>query len=466
MHSDEKVVQRALETIKRWNMINHNEHILIGVSGGPDSVALLYILKHLQQDWNLSLSAVHLHHGIRGQDADLDLEYVVNLTRSLDIPLYYEYQDVKEIAREYGLSLEEAGRKARYALYLSVANEVGANRVALGHHRDDVAETVLMNLLRGTGISGMAGIPPVRKHDGLLIVRPLLDVPKGQLVDFCFHRGVLPREDTTNQDKRFYRNRVRHELLPYLEENYQENVREHLVRLAMIMRDEEEFLEKYTEKIYRESLVGENGLSLLKLRNLDMANLRRILRFAYRQFGKGDLNFANVDNMITLVTKGQSGDRVDLPGGIFLQREYERILFGDDAKRVVVDEEIPLVVPGNTEVLGISVYTKILHVNEVDWDRIDGQSTAVFDYDEIHGLPLNIRTRRDGDRFRPFGLAGSKKIKDLFIDLKVPRKDRDLTPLLCLLDEILWVIFYRQSDRYSVSEKTKRVLLMEVRHKE
>lgn len=466
MHSDEKVVQRALETIKRWNMINHNEHILIGVSGGPDSVALLYILKHLQQDWNLSLSAVHLHHGIRGQDADLDLEYVVNLTRSLDIPLYYEYQDVKEIAREYGLSLEEAGRKARYALYLSVANEVGADRVALGHHRDDVAETVLMNLLRGTGISGMAGIPPVREHEGLLIVRPLLDVPKGQLVDFCFHRGVLPREDTTNQDKRFYRNRVRHELLPYLEENYQENVREHLVRLAMIMRDEEEFLERYTEKIYRESLVGEDGLSLLKLRSLDVANLRRILRFAYRQFGKGDLNFANVENMVTLVTKGQSGDRVDLPGGIFLQREYERILFGNDAERVVVDEEIPLVVPGKTEVLGISVYTKILDANEVDWDRIDGQSTAVFDYDEIHGLPLNIRTRRDGDRFRPFGLAGSKKIKDLFIDLKVPRKDRDLTPLLCLLDEILWVIFYRQSDRYSVSEKTKRVLLMEVRHKE
>src|SRR5690606_7110870 len=241
------VMDRVLETARRCRMWAPGDRIVVAVSGGPDSVALLHVLTRLKDQESLDLVVAHLNHRLRGRSADEDAAFVGSLAERWGLPAVVEEADVARMARQRGVGIQEAAREARYAFFSRVAEAWGAARIALAHHADDQVETVLFRLIRGTGTRGLAGIPPVRGP----IIRPLIDVSREDIVAYCRRHRLPYRTDPSNRDMRYRRNRIRWELIPLLEERYNPRVREAIVRMARILRDEDDFLDRYADGVYR-----------------------------------------------------------------------------------------------------------------------------------------------------------------------------------------------------------------------
>jgi tRNA(Ile)-lysidine synthase len=457
---------KVRRTIEEYRMVSPGERVLVAVSGGVDSIVLLHLLHELREELGISLAVAHLDHRIRAESS-ADAEFVAREAGRLGLPLILEARDVPAYAKERGLSLEEAAREVRYQFLEEAAAKVRAAKIALGHHRDDLVETLLLNLIRGAGLAGLRGMAPVRGS----FIRPLIDCSRAEIEAFAQERGLRYCQDRTNLEQRFLRNRVRMELLPLLE-GYRPGVAARLAQTARILGEASAYLEGLAgERLGKMVLTeGEEGLVLDRRMFLAEEPLLQsfILREAVRRLRGSlrDLEFEHLRKMRELSaqpeTEGQA--ELHLPGGLTFFRRGGRLILSKARPGVPKPEAYAYEFPLR---LGENLF------NELGWQFTleEVEPPLEFDLDPLKAVidrarivePLFIRNWRPGDRFRPLGMRGMKKLQDLFVDEKVPQEERARVPLVCDRRGIIWVVGLRLSEDYKVTEETKRALRITAR---
>ena len=453
-------------TVRRFRMLEPGDTVLVGVSGGPDSVALLHSLIALRANWSLCLVVAHLNHQLRGARADQEAAFVKRLASDLQIPCEIGSRDVGSYSAEHRLSVQEAARALRYAFYDEVSARHGAKKIALGHQASDNAESILIHLLRGTGPLGLAGIPPVR--DGR-VIRPLIDLTREQVLEFLKQGGFEYVEDSSNLDPKYLRNRIRHELLPFITNYFNPKAAHALTRLASVVREEEDFWARQVGGVFQDFVLEQTTdhltLSAHGLAHLHPALLRRCVRHAVLLL-KGSLRrlgHNHVEAVVRLARGDCPSGRVDLPYGISVVRDWDEVVFllGPPAKRPGFEYHIAGTGTTIIREIGTLVNLLVCEAKRVDEFGRYPSTTAFFDLSTV-SFPLMVRNFRDGDRFRPLGMHGSQKLKAFFINQKVSRSKRHRCPLLLSSGNIIWVGGYRISDSVKVTEKTERVLKAEL----
>lgn len=471
---EKALTQRIISFIQKHNLFVSGDKLVVAVSGGADSVCLLHILVECRTRLGVELHVAHLNHQLRGAESDADAEYVLGLARRLGVPATVERRDVADYCTARGLSLEEAAREVRYSFLAEIAREMGTSKVVVGHTRDDRVETVLLHLLRGTGIAGLSGLQPRsvlrcgEQHGGRLeIVRPLLEVTKQETWDYCRKHGLEPCSDSSNVEPIFLRNRIRLELLPLLR-SYNRSIDTALLRLADIASDEISFIEEQLSLLWDRLASEEKGILYLdkgELATLPRALQRQAFRFAVKRL-RGDLKDIEADHieaMIDFLSKS-AGRRLSLPQGLSLSVEYGRLALM--SSQALVCPFPPIVgtfdinIPGETDLAGWRVKAEILGKPVEDGDGF----AASLDLDKT-GRKLMVRCRRPGDRFQPLGMSQTKKLQDFMVDSRIPRSWRDRVPLVCSPDQILWVVGWRIDDRVKVTETTREVLHLKFERK-
>lgn len=456
---------RFEEALDSLISINEDSRILVAYSGGSDSTALLKLFSKVSKEIGCSLTAAHLDHGIRGDAAEKDRRFAEKFCEKLGIDFIWEKTDCPAQAREKSMSLEEAARFARYDFLNRVREKLNSDFIATGHTADDNIEVVLFNLMRGAGPSGLAGIPCVR--DGR-IIRPVLGFWRRELTQYLKSTDTPWVEDASNQDTSFTRNRIRHELIPLMADQYNPDVALALDRTARLIRDEEDYWEAHLEKIKQQvSWAGaENTVSMdsARLSRLHPALGRRLVRAAYLYL-KGhtlSLTFHHVEDVLALLS-GASGKGIDLPGGIRAVFKDGLISFGSGKKKQPFPAyEYQLDIPGSIMIneTGIKVEAAIIDSKDLDLKNMTPDQAAM-DINRLT-LPLIVRSVSPGDRFQPLGMQGTKKLKDFFIDVKLPEALRPQIPLITDKDGIIWVGGMRLSEKASITNETESVLLVNI----
>jgi len=415
-----------LNTIQTHKMLTPRDHILTAVSGGADSVALLFNLLTLQESFPISITVCHINHNLRGAESDADEAFVRELCEKHSLPFLCHSIEIK------GGSLEEAARQARYDCLQKAAQHCGANKIALGHNLNDNAETLLLRLCRGTGLAGLGGIPPVRGN----IIRPLIETERAEIEAYLNARGIPYRTDSTNADTAYTRNRIRHEIIPALQQINPQIVTA-LANSAALLRGDEELLS---------ALCPEPELHIPTLQSQSPAMRRRVIRAALlRAAGLRDISAAHIAQIEALLTS-ESGKLTELPHGLRVRREYDRLLIYENSAQdsqafcTVLPLDTPIFVPA----LGAFVHAKKLPRGKNPTITSEDVCTKYFNYDKINGT-LQFRTRLPGDRIALEGV-GTKKIKDFFSDRKIPRGERGGIPMLAAGSDILWVMDRTNAD--------------------
>ncbi len=488
------ILPTVQKTIERYGLLTSGDGVVVGVSGGADSLALLHILMRLSEPYQLRLHVAHLHHGARGADADTDAAYVADLAAAWGLPCTIERQDVPALARAHRLAFEEAARRVRYAFLSRVAGEAGAGKIAVGHNADDQAETVLMHFLRGAGLAGLRGMLPLTPITdyrllepfaaGPLsaapsIIRPLLEVPRAAILAYCAAQGLAPRFDYSNLDTTYFRNRLRHELLPLLEK-YVPNVRRRLCHTAAVIAADYEVLAQLQRQSWHQIVRTEGEQTIVFDRAawqaLPVSMQRATLRHAACRLRPRlrDVDFVHVEQARQVGLRGTSGAQATLPAGLVLVVGYDTLTIGDrQALPAPSDEHLPLLwsdepvpvqIPGTTR-LPRSRWVLEATILET-WDVTGIASNtdpwiAYLDMAAITGS-LMLRPRRPGDRFRPQGMDGhSVKLSAFLINLKEPRSLRDRLPLLVDEEKIVWVCGRRIAEEVAVGPRTRNVLRLQ-----
>ncbi len=454
------------KAIGKYRLLDPGDRVVVAVSGGPDSVCLLSVLRALMKELKLTLHVAHLDHMFRGQESAAEARFVRELAEKLGVPATIEQFDVPSYCRERGLSPQTGAREVRYAFLERVASTSGASKIALGHTASDQAETLLMRLIRGAGVSGLSGIPLKREK----IIRPLIEITRDEVLEFLREQDLSFVTDSSNLKPVYTRNRVRLELMPALKK-FNPRVEEALSSAAVVLQDENEAMEAALAGILPAVVLRE--ASTVRIRRdafnaLLPALQRRVLRAVMETVpGAGaDLSFIQTEEILGFMAEAQTGRSMDLAGRLSLEREYDSFIFrtGLPPKTFLV----ALTVPGSTPLpeFSLEVETSVLEPAEKTQETEEKKEgnylwQAAFDYDKI-APPLVIRNRREGDRFRPAGMVGSKKLQDFFTDEKVPRAKRDAVPLLLTGEDILWVIGMRTDGRFLPGPGTKKVLVVRI----
>jgi len=446
-----------LQTTSRFiadhQMIHHQETVLVAVSGGADSLALLHVLSDLSQQFRFHLQIAHNNHGLR-PNATSEADFVAQKARELNLPLVVEQMPDPALLTFNFSSMEANLRQMRYQFLNRVADQVKADKIALGHQTDDQAETILLKLLRGAGGSGLGGILPVRDDR---YIRPLLCHSRSAIESYLNYRGMIACHDESNTDLKFLRNRVRHQLIPDLKQNYNPQIQSTLNRTADLLQNDEDFIQQQTQQAAEECQITPHQFDRQKFLDHHVAIQRRILRYVYTDIvGQTvDLYFSHVASMLDLLHGHRPNTELSLPHQVQFQRAYDQFSFTpvpDPPKRF----ELQLQIDDRTQ-FPVGIITSQIF-DRSDEPMPNGKTEAIFDLDRIQ-LPLWIRTRRNGDRFYPFGMTGSKKIKDFLIDQKVAKNRRDGVPIVVdNAQHILWIIGYRTSQIGQITDTTQRVL--------
>lgn len=456
------LIEAVRRTIAEKDMICPGETVLVGLSGGADSVALLHALWTLRAELSIDLVAAHLNHGIRGADADEDAEFVRVLASKLDIAVIVETVSVPAIQVTLGVGMEEAARTARYDFLERTAEAHNAARIAVAHTSDDQAETVLLNIIRGSGIDGLAGMPAVRGK----IIRPLNDVSRAEVEDYLRENVLQWRTDPTNFEDAYTRNRVRLRLIPFLQEEFNPRVKEALLSLSKLAADESELLGELAGIGYSRAVLGQGSdwieLDACVVRAEPAAIRRRVVRKAIEHV-KGDLRDVEFHQVQRLLSHLAAEDSITLtlPTGVIYARITPARL---RVFRAVEPEEFtfvrPLVVPGVLELpeLGITIETRPVPTET----RPSGRFQAVVDMARIKG-GLAVRTWRPGDRIVPFGMTGHKKLQDVFTDAHIPRQARGTVPVIVDDEKVIWLGGIVTSQLVKVTKYTRSATLIELK---
>lgn len=482
-----------LSTLRRFiakhDLLERGSTIIVGVSGGPDSLCLLHALKALAPEYDRHLHIAHLNHQLRGDEAQADADFVRDIAQHWNLPCTIEARDVASFAREHKLSIEEAARQMRYAFLIEVAIANNSDTIAVAHNADDQAESVLMHFLRGSGLNGLRGMLPKTRisdlrflisdfesknqipNSKIYIVRPLLEISRTEIETYCDEHGLQPRIDATNADTTYFRNRLRHELLPMLE-TYNPNIRAILRRTASVIAAEVEVLDAHRNFAWDLTIVDESataitfGLSMW--REQPSATRRALLRRAIHQLRASlrDIDFVHIEDAVELLQRATTGDQATLPQNLILEVSYETFTISPRDQLSLPDwpllpegiTSLAMTVPGTTQLpesqwlLEATPLTKVA----VDLRQIDGW-TAYLDADTLP-MPLLMRVRSSADRFHPHGMTAPVRLKDWLIGVKVPRAIRHRLPLIVSGDQIVWVPGFRLGQPFIVTEATRRII--------
>jgi tRNA(Ile)-lysidine synthase len=452
------IEKKALLTILEHQMVNSGDKIVVAVSGGPDSVCLLKILFQLQSWLNISLIVAHLNHGLRPKEDERETEFVANLSRSLNLTLAYDKAD--NLTKAHGSSIEEKAREIRYQFLEKVLDEYHAQKVALGHNMNDQAETVLMHLLRGAGPTGLSGMPPIREER---FIRPLINISRDEIHTYLKQKDIPFMMDSSNLEKRYLRNKIRLDLIPLLL-NYQPQLIEHLGELAFLCRQEDQFMEEEANKglqmVTLDSSDHSLDLSLTTFKNISIPLRFRIIRQAIKRV-KGNLrriDIGHIKAIIDLANNERPQIRMNLPENLMVKKIYERLRFSLGTETETGDFSYIIKNNGRFEIPEINQTISLEEISKKDFLLSSpSRHEAFLDLDRLQ-WPLRGRNFRAGDKFMPLGLNGFKKVKDIFIDNKIPSEQRKKILILENCDDIVWVCGIRIDDRYRVKEKTKRIL--------
>jgi len=445
---------KLLATAEKYAMLRTGDKVLVGLSGGPDSVCLLHLLNRISAKFDLTLSAVYVNHNLRPEEVPSEIAFCERTSKDLGVVLVVKSVDVAGYQKDLGLNRQEAARELRYRAFDQAAVETGASKIALAHNADDQAETVLMRLVRGSGPRGLAGIPPVRGR----IIRPLIRTERLLIEEFLDREKIPFVVDSSNLKKDYVRNRMRLSLMPELKK-MNPNFLDTIVSTVSVLQEEEQYLElivtKTLMKLISRKTPHRIELFLSPLEILDTVILRRVLRRALDAAeGLRAVSFQHIEEIIGLIRNSRPGDRVCLPRAIRAIREYAVLTITSEPP-VRIDEY--KLNPGDeVAVVGSGLVIQASSV-EGPGEPGDGKSTVVFDAEKIT-LPLTIRPRRPGDFFYPHGFGRRKKLQDFFVDEKVSRDERDRVPLVASGEDIIWVAGYRSDERFRPSANTKKYL--------
>lgn len=460
---------QVIQTIRRFSLLASGDRVLVAFSGGADSTALLHVLIDVLPRLEASVAGVaHVHHGLRGTDADADSSWCSKQVERLGLPFRVVHVDVLAEARRRGWSVERTAHALRHAALRRVATELGASRIALGHTRDDQAETVLLRFLRGAGTRGMGGMHPARGP----FVRPLLELSHAQVEQFVAERGLTFRDDTSNADVAIPRNRVRHELLPALMEVAGRGLPARLARQADSWRADEAWLEQSAAPWVERAVSREPDGWTVELDVLEEAPeaLRGRVRLALARRLIGERATARTVTELERFEHLSHGRRGHLAGWD-VRREGRRVRFERPSTSGLptLDShpDVVLPVPGTAAwpPAGVVLMAALADRRAVNTspDAL-GPSGAMVDADEV-GRHLVVRSWRPGDALRPIGLGGSQKLQDVFVNRKVPRPDRARVPVVTMPDgRIIWVVGFAVDEAFAVSETTNRVVILRATH--
>ena len=463
MDSAKNTVQKVEWTISRYHMLDPGDLCIVGVSGGPDSVCLLHILHELREALQIRLMVAHFDHGLRAKEDEAETHFVRDLAASM--ALAFETEKASLLEEGVTSSVEERARNARYTFFEKLMDKLEAQKIAVGHNLNDQAETVLMRLLRGSGPPGLTGIPPKRENT---IIRPLIEVQREEIESYLKARNLSYVMDSSNLETDYLRNRIRLELLPRLLE-YQPRLIEHLGQLSRIMQSDNNYLEAESEDwVAREgqqNAAGDISIPVPSFIALSEPIRNRVTRHLLRSMRKTlrSIDHGHIESVYLLAKSKKPQGILNLPNGLTVKRVYDRLAFmaGDADKSVAFHYRLDGVGTYYLKEIGRSVTLDELE-READLNLQSHEWTAYLDADKLQ-YPLVLRNFRPGDRFVPLGMAGHKKIKDFFIDLKLPSEERVLTPILVSQDTPVWVCGHRIDDRFKVTSETRRILKVAIR---
>ncbi|MBI4753428.1 tRNA lysidine(34) synthetase TilS [Candidatus Desantisbacteria bacterium] len=487
------IPQGVHDVISQYQLLAKKDRIVIGVSGGPDSIALLHILWQLSEEYSLSLRVAHLNHMQRGQESKEDAEYTLKFANELSIPVISEEIDIKTIKEKEAKDrpLTDVARKIRYDFLKRVAKGFNAHKIAVGHHADDLVETVLINLIRGCGPNGLKGITPIRKIDeDLLLIRPLIKISSLQIHQYLSTHHLSFRVDSSNLKSIFLRNRVRLQLLPLLKKEYNPKIENSFIQLSQLIKMDEDYIDEAVNHALLQVVVERKEkmvvMDVASISGLHPAIQTRVIRRIVAMI-KGDIegfNYQHIQGIRQLILSIHPQGRLSLPFFMSAQRDYKQLIIREESiyRLKPLDRyEYLIEVPGTNEIqdLNSTIKTEVVLKETIlkDIEYIEKHSPiecrypvqdtvhplvlrAYLDYDQI-SQPLTLRCRKDGDRFQPYGMQGRKKIKDFFIDLKLPMDTRNRIPLLVdKKDNILWVIGLRIGEQVKITSRTQKVLVV------
>ncbi|WP_438435266.1 tRNA lysidine(34) synthetase TilS [Gorillibacterium sp. sgz500922] len=463
--------------IREEGLLRPGEHAVVAVSGGPDSMALLHLLWRLSGELGFALTVAHVNHGFRGEESDEEERMVEAYARGLGLAFRVAHLDMPAYIRDTGRTGQAASRERRYAFLAETAADCGAAKIALAHHADDQAETVLMRVLRGTGPQGLSGMLAERSFANVELIRPLLRINKEALVGYCRDEGIPYRIDSSNAKRHYTRNRLRLDTMPLLRQ-YNPRLEDALVRLADVMQGENAYLTDAAKAAFDSLVRPEDGgfaFSRKAFQGLHLALQRRLIKLLLDYLAVGpdqqdDFGYVLTEGIrLAVLRVGPPNASLDLAANLRFYREYDRILIAaphhpepflhyitEEAATAGTGGAWQLVLP-NGRTLRAAVASDR---NVLPAEGRNGRDRAIFDCDSLV-FPLTVRTRREGDRIRLMGLKGVKKVKDIFIDEKLPSRERAVWPVVTDGEgRVLWLPGIRQSSHSTVTEETSRYLGM------
>lgn len=464
------MISKVKDFIIENSLIQKGDKVLVALSGGPDSVCLLHILYRLKESLNIEIGAAHVNHMLRGEDALSDEEYAKSLCKELNIDFYLKRIDIEKVAKEKNISHEMAGREERYKFFEFIKKTQNYSKISVAHNSNDQAETVIMNMMRGSGIEGLCGIRSKRKGG---IIRPILCLSREEIENYCKDNNLNPRIDKTNLENIYSRNKVRLDILPYMKNNFNKEIIETLNRMINLLQIDNDFIEKQCNNSYKKYCLNKDKcLVILKAAFLlDKAILTRLIKKSFIEFtGKyNNFEMKHIYEVIEL-SKNSTNKKIYLPNGMIAENIYGDIYLKN--KEVINEEyeekEISInkneLKKGSFEYNNYNVDFEIIkYKNNIEFSN--NVLIKYFDYDNIEER-LIIRKRKNGDKIVPFGMRGSKKLKDIFINLKIPVEQRDEIPIVCFDNEIAWIVGYRVSDKFKITKETKNIIKITFTRKE
>ena len=463
------MINHVEKTILKYNLLQKNDKVLVAVSGGADSLALLHCLYTLKSEYNWILVVAHLNHMLRGTEADRDAEYVKGFADKLGLKSVIEKANVLQILEQGSFSPQEGARIVRYDFLVKTAQVLSCNKIALGHHKDDQAETVLLNLLKGAGLDGLKGIAPKRD----LFIRPLIEIKKDTLEQYCKEKELTFYDDVSNSKDVYLRNKIRNRLMPVIIEEFNQNIVDVLANTADILREENLYLESMAEKneeqcrlfLNMDTKKGEWSTKLLA--TLPIAIQRRTIRQIYTLLRGSNytLSFFHVEVVRNLVLKNVSGNIAELPGQLVVVYSYNKLKVMPKEEYYSqgnIDYSYELPIPGNVHIKEINATIEAKSLSPLEAAeklklKIDNEAIVAMDSDDM----LIIRNRKPGDRMILTGMSGTKKLKDLFIDEKIEKMERNRVPVVLSkkTGKIIWVAGLRISEEFKNTLNKNSVLL-------